>query len=241
MGKECKWLGPWTFKQIWVILFLTLLGIADLSDSKQQNYYTPTSVTQTSWFKRLARVDCKTDWTGAVESNVVKITVSPASVGGSIAGTTSVCDGTNSTLLTLTGHEGSILRWEFTLTDWTSPTTIVNTIATYTATNLTATTLFRAVVKRGDCDEVYSSVATITVYDDFDAGAILAIGETIWKGDDAAEIGSSEAASGGDGTYTYLWQSSLTETFDSPVNLASSNSVSYNPGTLDATTGFAGL
>jgi hypothetical protein len=41
IGKGCKWLGPRTFKQIWVILFLTLPGMADLSDSRQQNYYTP--------------------------------------------------------------------------------------------------------------------------------------------------------------------------------------------------------
>ncbi len=41
IGKGCKWLGPWTFKQIWVILFLMLLGKIDLSDSRQQNYYTP--------------------------------------------------------------------------------------------------------------------------------------------------------------------------------------------------------
>ena len=43
MGKECKWLGPWTFNKIWVILFLTLLGMTDLSNSRQQNYYTPTN------------------------------------------------------------------------------------------------------------------------------------------------------------------------------------------------------
>jgi hypothetical protein len=41
IGKGCKWFGPWTFKQIWVILFLTLLGKFDHSDSRQQNYYTP--------------------------------------------------------------------------------------------------------------------------------------------------------------------------------------------------------
>jgi hypothetical protein len=41
IGKNCKWLGPWTFKQTWVILFLTLLSMRDLSDSRQQNNYTP--------------------------------------------------------------------------------------------------------------------------------------------------------------------------------------------------------
>ncbi len=42
-NKGCKWIGPWIYKKIWVILFLTLLGMADLSDSKQQNFYTPNS------------------------------------------------------------------------------------------------------------------------------------------------------------------------------------------------------
>jgi hypothetical protein len=42
-NKGCKWLGPWAFKQIWEILFLTLLGMADLTKSKQQIYYTPNS------------------------------------------------------------------------------------------------------------------------------------------------------------------------------------------------------
>ncbi|MEO8416731.1 MAG: hypothetical protein ABI472_23905, partial [Ginsengibacter sp.] len=40
--------------------------------------YTPAALTVTTYFKRLARMDCKTDWIGAAESNVATITVNPA-------------------------------------------------------------------------------------------------------------------------------------------------------------------
>ena len=37
--------------------------------------YDPPVLSQTTWFKRIARVDCRADWTGAAESNVIEITV----------------------------------------------------------------------------------------------------------------------------------------------------------------------
>ncbi len=49
----------------------------------------------TTWFKRLARVDCKPDWTGAAESNVVEITILPGILpgpAGEITGQAVVCN-----------------------------------------------------------------------------------------------------------------------------------------------------
>jgi hypothetical protein len=37
--------------------------------------YDPGLITQTTWFKRLARVDCMPDWMGAAESNVLEVVV----------------------------------------------------------------------------------------------------------------------------------------------------------------------
>jgi len=48
-------------------------GFNDITSSNSDTF-SPGALTQTSWYKRLARVDCKTDWIGAAESNVVKIT-----------------------------------------------------------------------------------------------------------------------------------------------------------------------
>ena len=70
------------------------------------------------------------------------ITVSPVSVGGTVAGSSTVCSGANSTILTLSGHTGAILRWESSLNNFaTAGTSIANTSTTLTATNLTATNL----------------------------------------------------------------------------------------------------
>jgi methionine-rich copper-binding protein CopC len=49
-------------------------SFTDISDSNSDGL-APGTLTVTTWFKRLARVNCRSDWTGAVESNVVKITV----------------------------------------------------------------------------------------------------------------------------------------------------------------------
>ncbi|NQT77822.1 MAG: T9SS type A sorting domain-containing protein [Bacteroidetes bacterium] len=48
----------------------------DLASSNSETY-DPGLLIQTHWFKRLARVDCMPDWTGAAESNIIEITVFP--------------------------------------------------------------------------------------------------------------------------------------------------------------------
>ncbi len=100
---------------------------------------------------------------GTAESSAVLITVNDPSVGGSIGGSTAVCAGSTSGLLTLSGYTGSILRWEYAVAPFTTWTNIVNTTNTYTSGTLTQTTQFRAVVQNGSCASTTSAVATITI------------------------------------------------------------------------------
>ena len=91
------------------------------------------------------------------------LSVTPASVGGTVSGSTTVCAGTNSTVLTLSGHTGTIVRWESSLNNFASAgTTIANTTTTLTTTNLSATTSYRAVLQSGTCTTANSLSATIT-------------------------------------------------------------------------------
>ncbi|MFM7838559.1 MAG: hypothetical protein ACKO6K_03250, partial [Chitinophagaceae bacterium] len=78
-------------------------------------------------------------------SNVVTVTVSALANGGSVTGGTTVCTGTNSTLLTLSNYTSNVLRWEYSTsrTFASGVTAVVNTTDTFTANNLTATTYFR--------------------------------------------------------------------------------------------------
>jgi len=90
------------------------------------------------------------------------LTISPVSSGGTLSGTTTVYSSTNSALLELTGHTGSVVNWQSSL-DGTVWTNFANTNTSYTATNLTITTYFRVVVQSGSCSVAYSTPAIVTV------------------------------------------------------------------------------
>ncbi len=82
-------------------------GFSDITGANDTTYQ-PAALTATTWYQRLARVSCKTDWTGAAESNVVKVTIEPTPVSGSLSKTpniANVCEGTD-VLATLTSGSG---------------------------------------------------------------------------------------------------------------------------------------
>ena len=102
--------------------------------------------------------------TGATTQNVATIAavVSSPSVAGTISGATTVCSGTNSTVLTLSGNTGSV-QWQSSSNNTTFTNISGATGQTYTATNLSATTYYKAVVTSGVCAAATSASATIAV------------------------------------------------------------------------------
>ena len=54
-------------------------GFSDISPAVTTETYAPGAITATTWYKRLARVSCMADWTGAVASNVIAVTVNQPS------------------------------------------------------------------------------------------------------------------------------------------------------------------
>jgi gliding motility-associated-like protein len=121
--------------------------------------YSPGAISVNTYFRRGA----STANDAVVYSSAILITVQE-SVGGSIAGSATVCAGTNSTVLTLSGQTGSITKWQSSLTsNFASATDITNTTSSLTATNLSATTYYRAVITLGSCTATNSSSASLTV------------------------------------------------------------------------------
>lgn len=98
-------------------------------------------------------------------SSSVTITVNQPTVPGATAGTpTTVCSGTNTGTITLTGNVGSVVGWESSPdgTTWSSaPNSTTTTI--YTFNNLTGNTFFRAIVQNGGCTIERSTPTIITV------------------------------------------------------------------------------
>jgi hypothetical protein len=99
-------------------------------------------------------------------SNAVSFTVNPGPVGGKVSGGTAVCGSRVKTELVLSGHDGSIVRWE-TRTD-ASPvwTAIANTTDKQLVdiTSGTATVYYRAVITKGGCTTRFSTEAAIEFY-----------------------------------------------------------------------------
>ncbi|MCB0480859.1 MAG: PKD domain-containing protein [Flavobacteriales bacterium] len=83
------------------------------------------------------------------------IAVHAAPIGGSVvvkatsASTDSVCAGTNSKILELTGYFGTIVRWEYSFSGNNPWTTIAHTTDEYTLTNLSTSMYVRAILLDG--------------------------------------------------------------------------------------------
>jgi PKD repeat protein len=99
----------------------------------------------------------------APSTDEVTIIVSQVSIGGTTAGTATVCSGNNSGVITLTGQTGAVINWESSIDNGATWQTLASTSATYNFSNITATTLFRAVVQNGNCPPANSSATLITV------------------------------------------------------------------------------
>jgi hypothetical protein len=115
----------------------------------------------------------------------VNVSVFPNSVGGTVSGTTTVCFGTNSSVLTLSGYTGSILKWQSsTVIDFSSNVTDINIQSTtYTVTNLTTPLYFRAVVQSGTAPIEYATPAFIDVITPSNGGVLnsstaICVGQT---------------------------------------------------------------
>jgi uncharacterized protein (TIGR02145 family) len=89
-------------------------GFSDIPSSNSPSY-SPGAVTQTTWYQRLARVSCMSDWSGAATSNVAEVTVQvPAVVGVTIsASANDVCAGTSVTFTANPVNEGPSPSWQW--------------------------------------------------------------------------------------------------------------------------------
>lgn len=90
------------------------------------------------------------------------LTVNGISIGGTVTGDSSVCTGTGASL-SLSGQMGSVIRWEYAISPFTSWIPIANTSTTYTSSALTQTTKFRAVVQYGSTTPANATAAEVTI------------------------------------------------------------------------------
>jgi RHS repeat-associated protein len=127
-------------------------------------------------------------------SGSVSISTTPSSVGGTLSPASAEAYATpNGGTINLSGHTGSVLRWESNTGSGWSNINLVTTSLSYS--NLNTTTQYRAVVQSGVCTPAYSSITTVTIYP-----RPTIVGSTI------IQFGSTETLSAQSSSYhTYKW------------------------------------
>ncbi len=86
-------------------------GFTDIALSNTASF-SPGVLSSSTWYKRLSRVLCKSDWTGAAESNVVKITVFPFPTAGITNNTGTSVLTCSTTTISLTATGGTSYQWD---------------------------------------------------------------------------------------------------------------------------------
>ena len=129
------------------------------SINNKSNIYTYHNLTQTTIYRALVQSgNCSFAY-----SAPVTIIVNALSKAGTVSADSTVCINSNSGTLNLNGFTGSILHWESSSDAGANWLMINNTSNTYSYSNLTNTTLYRAVIQNGLCNAVNSNFVTITV------------------------------------------------------------------------------
>jgi gliding motility-associated-like protein len=142
------------------------------------------------------------------------------SVGGTTSGTASYCPGTNSGFVSLTGHTGDVIAWQFSTNSGGNWSTVSNPTTTQSYNNLTQTTWYRAIVKDGSSLADTSSIAIITIHAYAVAGTLSG--------------GGTFCATSGNGTISITGNTGTVQAWEQSINngttwtTVSTSGLSYN-------------
>ena len=204
-------------------------NVTDIANTMQS--LTISNLTTTTYYRAVVQNGMCT----TANSSTGTITVDPITVGGIITGNKNYCAGlSNSTVLTLTGKTGNVIKWQSSITpDFSGLVTdITNNSVTLVVSNVTTTTYYRAVVQSGSCASAYSTSGIITI----DA---VSVGGTV-SGSASVCPGSNSTTLTLNGNFgTIQWQSSTNNSTFTTISGATSST--YTANNLNTTTYYRAL
>jgi hypothetical protein len=126
--------------------------------------FTSGVLAQTTWFRAVVQSGVCPE----APSTHTVVTVDPTTVGGTVAGgSTPICFGVNTGVMTLGGYTGTVLRWQKRV-DGLAWTDIANTTTTFSEIPTASGTWdYRAEVQSGVCPPQFSAFRTIIVRPQF--------------------------------------------------------------------------
>jgi hypothetical protein len=188
--------------------------------------YSPAALTSNTWYRR----NIVSDTCNLQSSNSVLITVRPALTACSIGAAQEICY--NSTPAGLTqvtppsGGTGSYdYQWQSSNDNKTWTNITGATQPAYSPSALTLSLSYRCNATSGTCGSVISNSVQVTVYPVFSPGQI-GMSQSICYNETPAPLSQTIPPSGGDGSFSYQWQSSADNSTWNDIPGASSSTFS---------------
>lgn len=236
--------GNGTFTYQWLVSSTSATsGFTLASGTNNTQNYTPSTLTQNTWFRRrVVSGACADDTTAAIQ-----ITINNAVATNTITGIPqTICSGSTPAQITAsvaTGGNGSTYTYGWLASTSSaasgfSAASGTNNTQNYTPSALTQTTWFRRRVISGVCNADTTAAIQITINNAIATNTITGTPQTICSGSTPAAITASVATGGDGSTYAYSWLSSTTSANAGFSAIASSNTQNYTPGALTQNTWF---
>jgi len=139
----------------------TVLGSGSLNGSGQASYSTTTLAAGAHTITAVYNADG--NCSGSTSAPITQTVNSSSSVGGTAATALSPICYNSSTTISLSGHVGSIVKWQFSTNSGANWTDIASTANPLPTGNLTRTTQFRAVVQYATATPANSTIAEVDI------------------------------------------------------------------------------
>lgn len=198
--------------------------------------YSPGALTSTMWYRR----NTTSEECGTASSQSVRITVYSVLTSGTVGSDQSICyneiPATLSQITAPTGGPGTYTYvWQSSPNNSTWNDIAGASSVSYSPPALTTDTWFRRIVTGGSCGSMSSNTIHITINPTLTSGSIGS-SQTICYNTMPAGLTQLSAPTGGTGTYTFQWQSSLDNS--NWTNISGATSLTYTPPVLSSSSWF---
>jgi hypothetical protein len=203
----------------------------DIPGATTDTYTHTGTITQTTWFRRLAKIDCETMW---IESNVVHVSVDPLPI-ATAGGTTTICVNSLHQVSGVSAANGTILWLHNGAGSLSDETTLTPTYSTASADGGNTVTLTLTVTSDNTCSPATATAVYTISVDPLPVGGTATKTQTICSGatpDDLELTGQTGNV--------LKWQHSLDAAFTSPtdISVTSATLAGSSIGALTQTTWF---
>ncbi len=230
-----------TYAYIWLSSTTSATaGFTAASGTNNAQNYSPVTLTQNTWYKRVVVSGaCANDTTAAI-----MITINTAVANNTATGAQTICSGSTPSALTgsiPTGGNGSTYTytWLSSTTSATAGFTAAsgtNNTQNYSPAALTQNTWYKRAVASGACANDTTAAVMITINTTIANNTATGV-QTICSGSTPSALTGSIPTGGNGSTYTYTWLSSTTSaTAGFTAASGTNNTQNYSPAALTQNT-----